>query len=134
MSITAAPKADTSRSIRDDPIRQDQHRQILHAVFSDLGIDLNTLPLDLDAEVPLDEHRNTVLHWAAGLARVNLLRHFVHKGAAPERGKFTIHVTREIEAPIDVVWWKILDFVSYREWCVLIPLVSACVFIGGFAL
>ena len=35
---------------------------------------------------------------------------------APERGVFTVHVRREIEAPIEVVWKILLDFPSYHEW------------------
>ncbi|KLO18765.1 hypothetical protein SCHPADRAFT_111370 [Schizopora paradoxa] len=35
---------------------------------------------------------------------------------APERGNFTVHVRKEIEAPVEVVWKILLDFPSYHEW------------------
>ncbi|RUP44230.1 hypothetical protein BC936DRAFT_149740 [Jimgerdemannia flammicorona] len=74
----------------------ERHRAVLMAIF--LNEDPNHIPdlltnpnspADLDIELVIDDQGHTALHWAAALARINILQLLVNKGANVRKTNFT---------------------------------------------
>lgn len=73
----------------------ERHRAVLMAIF--LNEDPNHIPdlltnpnspADLDIELIIDDQGHTALHWAAALARINILHLLVNKGTNVRRVNF----------------------------------------------
>lgn len=82
-----------SPPVTDDPARLEHHKSALKAIFSieaesaDAVPDLShAFPVDIDADMPIDENLHTALHWAAALARISIVRGLIEYGADMYRG------------------------------------------------
>lgn len=70
-----------------EPASSERHRTVLMAIFLGQNDQVPELlsspnpPADLDIDLVIDDQGHTALHWAAALARINIMRHLVDKGA-----------------------------------------------------
>jgi regulatory protein SWI6 len=76
----ATPPAKPATSIGDDPNKLEKYKSLIHSIFVENAFPQNTFidlpsifPPDLDPDTPIDDHLHTALHWAAALARTNLV-------------------------------------------------------------
>ncbi|KAG8691754.1 transcriptional regulator swi6 [Ceratobasidium sp. 423] len=99
---TIVPKASTTTSqnshppwatIKHDSPKGGRARAVLLAIYSDADpahvVQLLTTaapPDEVDINLPLDEHGNTPLHWAASLARISHVEALLAAGADVQRG------------------------------------------------
>lgn len=81
--------------VRPPPTNAERYRAILMSIFlnhdghklPDLITNPNP-PADLDIDLIIDDQGHTSLHWAAALARINVLQYLLKLGADPRRVNF----------------------------------------------